>query len=188
MAGPMALSTRVDNIVLLLFAAGDGEAFNRPLSSVGRLHHLVYRLQADAKLWTPRSQGNRYVYLEDERGLYSQDFFDDLFALHALACLNVQPTAELEDGSGQSGALRRYFGDLVDGERLEKEFEPFGRSCIALSQSLGVRLGALLHDALQPDEQEYINEFRGRFESCDLEALLGPAPPAGRGVKAARRA
>ena len=157
----MALSTRVDNILVLLYAPGPGGEVNTPFSSLGKLHLAVHELQQEGRFWLPRGRPIRYVYVQNEFGLFSADFLDDFFSLHALGCLSLEASPDT-DPLPDSMELRRYFHELAHGELLLKELEFTGRSTVSLSASTGLRLGALLFDALSPEDAAYLTEMRSR--------------------------
>jgi hypothetical protein len=155
----MPLSTRVDNILLLLYVPGPGGQFNQPPLSLGQLTRLVLRLQEDDRLWMPRGRATRYQVSQEDLGLYSADLLDDLFALHALGGLGFGESGT-DEVAGDHAELSRYFRALPDGERLYHEYEAFALGDLVLSEPMGVRLGAMLYETLTPDERQYLEGFK----------------------------
>jgi hypothetical protein len=186
----MALSTRADNILLLLYAPGASGQVNSRISSVARLHHDVFVLQHEGRLWLPRGRSHKYIYVQNEFGLFSADFFDDFFALNAMACLSLDQASDLDSGE-ESLDLRRYFRDLAGGDQLYKELESLTRCSVALSTPNGVRLGALLFEALEPQDKSYLTSLKTRSVGALSAEPVPPdlrAHPTGRPQEAARRA
>jgi hypothetical protein len=157
----MALSTRVDNLLLVLYAPGASGQVNDRIPSVGRLQDMVCLLQQEGQLWLPRGRSNRYVMVQSEFGVFCADFFDDLFALHGLGFLSLERISEAESAH-DSLDLRRYFRDLTHGDQLYKEFESVAHSSVALAVPSGVRIGASLYEALLPDESAYLCDLKAR--------------------------
>lgn len=166
----MALSSRADNVLLLLYAPGSNSQLHHPIDGIYRLHHLVRLLQNDGVFWLPRSRALRYEYRPVEFGFFSSGFYDDLFSLYSLGCLQLEKSSEpVSDHSARE--LRMYYRQLTHGEQIYADFEHVAECTVTLSQSLGVRLGGLLYNSLSSEDKNYLHAFQQRTEDLDPDVL-----------------
>ncbi len=163
----MALCTRADNLLLLLYAPLLDGRFQPPFRSAAAFHRAVYLLQCDGTLWLPRHQPFLYPYAETEVGLFSSSFYDDLIALYSMGCLHLEKSPSPIDDLAVL-ELKWYFRGLCQGDQLLPDFEALGECTVGLSSSLGLRLGARVFRDLTVSEKRFLSDFKTQVCRPDL--------------------
>jgi uncharacterized protein YwgA len=170
------VSNRKDIMLLLLYSQGESGEFCEPIIGRTRIMKLIYLFgkelydQLNFKRYIPKEKlasFEPYNY-----GPFSKDVFDDLSFLEDVGFLDVKglgdaPLAEIEE-------YRNYLdGFLFGDELMEGQDSPiiFNEMSFSLTPK-GREFTKKLYDNLSPKQQEELRNFKKRYNSVSLTALV----------------
>jgi len=170
------VSNRKDIILLLLYAPGGTGGFCEPIVGRTRIMKLVYlfgkELYDKLNFKQYVTKGKLASFEPYNYGPFSKDVFDDLSFFEDIGFIDVKeigdaPVAEIEE-------YKNYLdGFLFGDELMEGQDSPIIFNEISFSLTpKGREFTKKLYDSLSPKQQEELKNFKNRYNSVSLTALI----------------
>jgi len=169
----MRIDNRRDILLLLLYSPGVGRTPNEPIIGRTRLVKALFLFKEEAlqhfRKGTTITAENFYEFFPWDFGPFSTQVYDDLnfFRLHGF----IEEETSDEEALPESAAEWEEWLRSSQPDSSEPAFSEYEEQLFKLTER-GVNFTKSLFEALSPDQQRLLREFKVRIVKAPLRALL----------------
>ncbi len=167
------IDNRKDILLLLLFVQGASKKTGEPIVGRTRFMKLVYLFEKELmqKLGSFKGvKGKVHGFIPYYYGPFSKEVFEDIQFLENVSCINEESGEE--SSMAESSELNFFYDDLII-DRIEKEEaeEDYTEPIFSLSEK-GTEFAREMYEGISPSERKSLQDFKAKFNSLSLSALL----------------
>lgn len=167
------IDSRKDILLLLLYSPIRGSSINAPITGRTRVVKMLFVFRKEAlehfRKGTSIDESNFYQFFAWNYGPFSIDVYDDLTFFQLNGFIESQTSAE--DTLPESAAEWELWLNAADDSDEETFYQVFNEDVFRLTEK-GERFAKGLWDSLSAEQQSLLIEFKTRFCSAPLKAVL----------------